>query len=181
MTGGEHGPLDEERIFRALADHGVAFVLVGGSAGTLWGARRETMDVDCVAERSAENHRRLCEALQQMGNPRLRIEGADDAAAAVLSSQLLHPEFFARVEGSTWRTDCGSIDILSSIPGADGHPVGYVELHARATVLSTSGPAVPTASLEDVIASKTHADRQKDRDALPELHELRRRLQERGR
>lgn len=91
MTVGEYSSLDEERIFRALADHDVAFVLVGGSAGILWGARRETMDVDCVAERSAENHCRLCEALRQMGNPRLRIEGVDDDTAVALSGQLLPP------------------------------------------------------------------------------------------
>jgi hypothetical protein len=32
--------------------------------------------------------------------------------------------------------------------------------------------------LDDIIDSKTHADRAKDREALPELRELRRRLLE---
>ena len=118
-----------------------------------------------MAESSTENHRRRCDALRQMGSPRLRIEGVDDAAAGELSKQLLHPDFSARTAASTWRTDSGSIDILSDIPSADGRPVPYVELRIR------------VASLDDIIDSKTHANRAKDRDALPELLELRRRLQ----
>jgi hypothetical protein len=173
----EYGELDEARIFRALDDHAVAFVVVGGSAAILWGAERPTRDVDCVAESTQDNHRRLCDALRQMGNPRLRIEGVDDAAATELSRQLLHPDFFARTAASTWRTDSGSIDILSDIPGVDGRPVPYVELRARATFAPMSALRIPVASLDDIIDSKIHANRQKDREALPELVELRRRLQ----
>ncbi len=175
--GDEYGDLDEASIFRALDEHDVAFVVVGGSAAILWGAKRATRDVDCVAESSAENHRRLCDALRQMGNPRLRIEGVDDVAAAELSKQLLHPDFFARTASSTWRTDCGSIDILSDIPTLDGRPMPYVELRARATFAPTSELRIPVASLDDIIDSKMHANRAKDREALPELRELRQRLQ----
>jgi len=171
----EYGELDETRIFRALDDHWVEYVVVGGSAAILWGAQRATRDVDCVAEQSVENFQRLCDALKQMGNPRLRIKGVDDEAAAELSKQLLHPDFFARTAASTWRTDSGSIDILSDIPGLDGQPVPYVDLRARATFAPTSELRIPVASLDDIIDSKTHADRVKDRDALPEPEDLRRR------
>ncbi len=131
-----------------------------------------------MAEFTTENHRRLCDALRQMGNPRLRIEGVDDAKAAELSKQLLHPDFFARTAASTWRTDSGSIDILSDIPGADGRPMPYVELRARATFAPISELRIPVASLDDIIDSKTHLGRTKDREALLELLELRRRSQE---
>ncbi len=171
----EYGELDETLIFRALDDHRVEYVVVGGSAAILWGAQRATRNVDCVAEQSAENYQRLCDALKQMGNPRLRIEGVDDEAAAELSKQLLHPDFFARTAASTWRTDSGSIDILSDIPGLDGQPVPYVDLRARATFAPTNELRIPVASLDDIIDSKTHADRAKDREALPELEDLRRR------
>ena len=130
-----------------------------------------------MAESTTENHRRLCDALREMGNPRLRIDGVDDESAVELSKQLLHPDFFARTASSTWRTDSGSIDILSDIPGADGRPVPYVELRARATFAPTSELRIPVASLDDIIDSKTHANRAKDREALPELRELRQRLQ----
>lgn len=131
-----------------------------------------------MAAQSVENFERLCRALKQVGNPRLRIECVDDETAAELSKQLLHPDFFARTATSTWRTDSGSIDILSDIPGIDGEPVPYLELRARATFAPTSELRIPVASLDDIIDSKTHADRAKDLEALPELRELRRRLAE---
>ena len=170
----DYGDLDETRIFEALDDHEVEYVVVGGSAAILWGAQRATRDVDCVAHQTTENHRRLCDALRQMGNPRLRIEGVDDEAAAALSKQLLHPDFFARTAASTWRTDSGSIDVLSDIPDLDGQPVPYSELRARATFAPTGELRIPVASLADIIDSKMRANRAKDRDALPELLELRR-------
>ncbi len=172
----EYGELDETRIFQALDDHSVEYVVVGGSAAILWGAERATRDVDCVAHQTVENHLRLCDALRQMGNPRLRIEGVDDATAIELSQQLLHPDFFARTAASTWRTDSGSVDFLSGIPDAAGESVSYDTLRARATFAPTGELRISVASLDDIIESKTSANRAKDREALPELNELRRRL-----
>lgn len=180
MSPDEFGELDETLIFEALNDHGVEFVLVGGSAAILWGATRATRDVDCVAERSTDNLQRLCDALRQMGNPRLRIGGVDDVTAGELSAELLHPDFFDRTAVSTWRTDAGSIDILSEIPTTHGEPVGYDELRSRATFTPTGRIAIPVASLDDIIESKRAADREKDRDALPELERLRRRQNDDG-
>lgn len=172
----EYGDLDESRIFQALDDHGVDYVVVGGSAAILWGAERVTRDVDCVARQTTDNFRRLCDALTQTGNPRLRIEGVDDAAAAELSRQLLHPDFFARTAASTWRTD--SIDVLGGIPGRGGQEVSFEDLRARATFAPTGELRIPVASLDDIIDSKTSANRAKDRDVLPELRELRRKLRD---
>ena len=172
----DHGDLQEAKIFQALEDHRVEYVLVGGSAAILWGAERATRDVDCVARQSTENHLRLCKALSQMGNPRLRIEGVDDETAVELSKNLLHPDFFARTVASTWRTDSGSIDVLSDIPDGDGRSVPYEDLRARAVFAPTADLRIPVASLDDIIDSKTNADRPKDREALPELRHLQQRL-----
>ena len=37
----EYGDLDETRIFKALDDHEVEYVVVGGSAAILWGAQKD--------------------------------------------------------------------------------------------------------------------------------------------
>ena len=174
MTADGFGELDETRIFEALNDHAVEFVLVGGGAAILWGATRATRDVDCVAERSTDNLQRLCDALRQMGNPRLRIDGVDDVTAGELSAELLHPDFFERIAVSAWRTDAGSIDVLREIPTSNGEPIGYGELRSRATFAPTGQLSIPVASLDDIIDSKRVADRDKDRAALPELERLRR-------
>lgn len=148
MTDDEFGELDEPSIFRALADHDVEFVVVGGGAALLWGAQRGTRDIDCVARQSTENYQRLCVACIQMGRPRLRIESVDDATAVELSKQLRHPDCFARTAASTWRTDAGSIDILAAIPDLDGVDVGYVQLRERVKRVSAGEIRVPIASLE---------------------------------
>jgi predicted nucleotidyltransferase len=43
----------------------------------------------------------------------------------------------------------------------------------RCTDLDVGGIVIHVASLDDIIDSKTHANRPKDHDALPELHRLR--------
>ena len=175
--GDGFGRLDEVEIFTKLDASGVEYVVVGGSAAILWGATRATRDVDCVVRQTTENHQRLCNALEAMGHPRLRIEGVDDDTATELSRRLLHPDFFDRTSLSTWRTDHGSIDGLADIADATGQPVDYDQLARRSVLTPTGAIRIRVASLDDLIDSKTYVDRDKDREALPELHELRRRLE----
>lgn len=47
--------LDVEQILSALTRHGVEFLLVGGVAAIAHGARRLTVDLDCVPMRTYEN------------------------------------------------------------------------------------------------------------------------------
>lgn len=50
----------------------------------------------------------------------------------------------------------------------------YAQLQPRAVAARGGVEAtVLVAALDDIIASKKHADREKDRDALPELYALR--------
>ena len=59
-------------------------------------------------------------------------------------------------------------------------PVGrraFEELVQRSTDVEFSGVIVQLTSLDDIIDSKSHAARPKDRDALAELHDLRSRQQ----
>jgi predicted nucleotidyltransferase len=51
----EPPPLDVERILATLTQHGVEFLLVGGVAAIAHGARRLTVDLDCVPVRTYEN------------------------------------------------------------------------------------------------------------------------------
>ena len=79
----------------------------------------------------------------------------------------------SRTEISTWRTDAGDIDLLVDASGKEGRLYLYEDLAGSARRLQVAGVYVLVASLQDVIASKEQADRAKDRDALPELYELR--------
>ena len=54
---------DFERLLRALGEHDVAFVIIGGVALVLHGSARVTQDLDICYARDDENLRRLSQAL----------------------------------------------------------------------------------------------------------------------
>ncbi len=167
----EGPPLDLSRIVEVLERHGVAYVIVGGVAGRLHGASRVTFDLDVVAGRDVQNLDRMAAALEELG-AFLRVGGLDDEAARALPVVLDGPALNA-METSTWRTDAGDVDVLACLRDADGRPIPYDDLVDRATSSILDGVAVRLVSLPDLITAKRYADRAKDRDALPELEQLR--------
>jgi hypothetical protein len=74
-------------------------------------------------------------------------------------------------------TDAGPLDILVELRDRVGGRHDYAELSARAVNYVVGDIAILLASLDDIVASKEFAARDKDRDALPELNELLRRQQ----
>ena len=146
----EPPPLDVEQILSTLTRRGVKYLLVRGVAAIAHGARRLTVDLDCVALRTYENLDRLAEALRDL-NSRLRVEGVDDAEAALLPVRI-DRETLGRMEISTWRTDAGDFDILADLPARDGRRLRYDDLISRADVQPLHGVTVRVTALDDIIA-----------------------------
>ena len=65
-------------------------------------------------------------------------------------------------------TSYGDVDLTFTPAGT----AGFKDLDRDAVPLDTTRVAIRVASLADVIRSKTAADREKDRRALPRLREL---------
>jgi hypothetical protein len=65
VTGPET-PLDAERILRALAEHGVDYVLIGGLAVQTHGHVRTTNDADLIPAPDPANLKRLAAALRAL-------------------------------------------------------------------------------------------------------------------
>ncbi len=128
-TSSEPGP-DVPRLTAVLNRHRVDYVLVGGLAATLHGALRPTLDLDCLVERSDENLSRMAAAMREL-NARLRVQGLDDAEAALLPV-VLDGSALTGMEISTWRTDAGALDVLTDIPDRNGRRRYYDELVERA-------------------------------------------------
>ena len=64
-------------------------------------------------------------------------------------------------------------DFLIGIPsGVPNHEHQYEALRSRATAKDMDGRTVYVADLADIIASKEAANREKDREALPELRAI---------
>lgn len=165
------GGFDLGRILTTLDHHGVEYLVVGGLGARAHGATRPTQDVDFVPRSTRENLDRLADALRELG-ARLRVAGMTDEEARQLPVVVDGPTL-AAFGSTTWATDAGAIDVLHDLPTATGRR-GYDDLLSRSTTASLDGTVIRVAALDDIIASKQHADRPKDRDALPELEELRR-------
>ena len=103
---------------------------------------------------------------------RLRVSGLSDEEARALPL-VLDAKTLAAFGTSTWNTDAGPLDVLRELRDRSGRSVGFDELEERATSIIIGDVTVHLASLEDIIAAKEFAGREKDQEALPELRSLR--------
>jgi len=128
------------------------YVLVGARAMQLWGTSRATQDIDILIEPTIENAERVLEALSGTGFG--------------LATEYLPEEIAARTV--TIIGDSPRVDILTrawNLHWRDAAP--------RATTFEIEGVPIPTASIEDLIASK-RTDRLQDAADIEVLEEIRR-------
>ena len=165
------GPaLDVARIVAALDRHGVAYLLIGGLAATLYGAERVTQDIDVLPRTDAENLSRLAAALRDLG-AFLRVGGLSDEEARALPV-VIDGQSLAATEVSTWRTHAGDVDVLAAIRGERGERRQFADLLDRSSETVLTGVAVGVSSLQDIVESKRFAGRDRDHEALPEIGRL---------
>jgi hypothetical protein len=139
-------------ILRALIDHGVDFVLIGGLAGMARGSSYPSYDLDIAYARGRDNLERLASALRDLG---ATLRGAPVGLPFILDAETLR-------QGShlTFETPHGPLDILSD---PDGAPP-YDRLQAAAGPrLEFESERIVVASLDHLIAMKEAAGRPKDK------------------
>lgn len=169
MSDPDAPPLKTRQLLAALERHEVAFVAVGGVAAQWHGSQRQTKDLDVCPAWDDGNLERLARALQDL-DARLKVpDGPSEGIAVPISAVMLR-----RMEIGTWRTSAGDIDVLLGIP-RDGrwNLARYEQLRENAVLIEIGDRTVLVASLDDIVRSKEIADRPPDREALPELNELR--------
>lgn len=155
--------LDDDHVAatcRVLAEHGVAFVVIGGVAARLHATGHATVDIDVCPSRAKDNLVRLAAALRAL-RARLRVE--NDPAGVVFEP---HPDLLANVATMTLITRFGPLDLCFTPAGFEH---GYDQLAPHAIHVHLANVDVPVAALEDVVASKRAAGRPKDIIALPAL------------
>lgn len=160
---------DPVRIIEVLTSHCVEFVLVGGYAALLYGARRPTYDVDITPSTVMENLQRLSDALRDLGAG-IRVDDLDDGLPFDSSAESLRG-----VQMLNLRSPIGDLDI-AFFPA--GFADGYAALRPGAHPYTVGAASIHVADLADVITSKETAGRPKDLDALPELIDLARRRED---
>jgi hypothetical protein len=133
--------LDAERILRVLAEHEVAYVLIGGLAVQTHGHVRTTNDADLIPAPDRANLERLAAALREL-EARVLNEGQESTPidAAMLP------------RATIWQfiTRDGGVDVMHEVPG--GEP--YAELSERALKVQLGDIEVPVVDLDDLIRMK---------------------------
>jgi hypothetical protein len=134
-------PLDAERILRALAKHGVEYVLIGGLAVQTHGHVRTTNDADLIPAPTPANLERLASALRALDARVLNVGEEDTEVDAKMLPRATIWQFVTRD---------GGIDVMREVPG--GRP--YAELSDRALHVRLGDIDVPVVDFDDLIRMK---------------------------
>ncbi len=160
MSSPAPAELDVARALRALTERGVDFIVIGGIAAVLHGSARNTFDLDLCFATDEANLVALGQVLVAL---HARLRGVPDDVPFVADAATLR-----RVEILTLTTDAGDVDVLARPPGAPP----YATLRARADRFDIGGFLVLVCSVEDLIAMKSIAGRDKDRAVVGELEAI---------
>lgn len=147
---------DYAALLRALVQHEVAFIVVGGVSAVLHGAPVTTFDLDIVHSRDPDNLQRLISALQDL---EAFYRGGGDQrllpAATTLASEGHH----------LLMTRSGPLDVLGTI----GVGRAYEDLGEHTAVFQLDDFPVHVLSLEKLIEIKEETGLDKDVAMLPVL------------
>jgi hypothetical protein len=151
---------DFSGLLGALADSGVACILVGGVAATVHGSARLTRDIDVVYSRRPENIARVVAALAPF-EPYLR--GAPPGLPFRWDAATI-----ARGLNFTLTTTLGDIDLLGEITGGGG----FDDLRPHANPVHVFDRDVLCLDLPTLIRVKRAAGRPRDLEAIAELEAI---------
>lgn len=143
-------------------------MVIGGIAAVLHGSAQATYDLDICYATDPGNLHALGDVLVDL---RARLKGVAENVAFVPDAQTLK-----RIEVLTMVTPLGEIDVLARPAGSRG----YEALRRGAERFDLGGFSVLVASIDDLIAMKLAAGRQKDLAAVEELEAIKRLRAERG-
>jgi len=130
----------------AFARHAVRYLFIGKSGAILLGFPDTTQDADLFVEKSPANGDRLIPSLRELG-----FDLTDDQASEIRSGK-----DFVQLKN-------GPFD-LDLIFAPDG-----IETFAAAWERRVDVDGFHVCSIDDIIASKRSANRQRDRESLPRL------------
>lgn len=156
--------LSADTLLRALADHRVEFIVIGGFAVIAHGYVRATKDLDIVPDPDPENLARLADALSTLN---ARVRGMEDFD----EDELPQPDREGLALGGNFvlDTDGGRLDILQAVEPE----LTYAELAPNALTVTALGREIRVCGYRDLVAMKTAADRDEDRLDLKRLREAR--------
>lgn len=157
MSDAPERPLDVRELFRALARHGVDYLVIGGVAAQVHGRRRTTQDLDVTPAPDPENFRRLAAALVALDAYPVEL---GPAAPAPTAEQLTVAPVVPPLT-----TRHGELHILNEVPGA----TAYAGMRTRALTTDLDGIAVRIVAVDDLIRMKQATGRPGDIEDIAAL------------
>ncbi|OGC35166.1 hypothetical protein A2462_02095 [candidate division WOR-1 bacterium RIFOXYC2_FULL_41_25] len=135
---------------KLLKEHGVKFVLIGAAAFPIHGYSRSTLDTDIFIEPTKENARKTLKALKEFG-----YDVNDVSVDDLLNKKVLIRQYLVET------------DIHPFVTG-----ITFEEVWQNKVASELGGVEAYFASLDDIIKMKTAAGRDKDKQDLKVLEEL---------
>ena len=158
--------LDAAAIVRALNQHGVRYVIIGGIAAQIHDLPvPATIDIDIVPARDHENLERLARVFEEL---EAGLFAADEAGTWFPRTPIDH---WAQYDTLHLMTSLGPVDIVF-VP--DGAPTGYSELATTAQRATLVDQPVMVISVSTWEALKQASGRAKDLEHLDRYYESRR-------
>jgi len=140
-----------ERLAEVFNRWGVEYLFIGKSGAVFYGYPDTTQDADIFPAKTPENGRKLAAALRELGYE-LTLDNENELIAGKDFVQLRSGPF--------------DLDLVFAPDGIET----FIAAKARSIIIDNR---FPVASLDDIIASKRAANRQKDRESLPRLEAFR--------
>lgn len=151
-------------VCRIMNEEGVKYIVLGGFAAIIHGSPLPTEDIDLLPSRDDLNLECLARALNRLN---AAIRTSEGPVRTKIDARFIKnmPNML------NLTTDFGDVDLVFSPAGPLN---GYEEWNNNAVFAELEpGLIIATASLDDVIESKTKANRPKDLRSLPYLESLR--------
>jgi len=158
--------LDAAAIVRALNQHGVRYVIIGGIAAQIHDLPvPATIDIDIVPARDHENFERLARVFEELEAGLFTADGAGTWFPHI------PVDHWAQYDTLHLMTSLGPLDIVF-VP--DGAPTGYTELVTTAERATLVDQPVMVISVPTWEALKQATGRAKDLEHLDRYDEFRR-------
>lgn len=148
----------QRRLLAALADAGVRFVLIGGTAARLRGATRVTDDIDIAPGGGGANLARLRAGLEAVDARWVTGQGPVEGAA-------IDAELLTSRQVVSFATRDGALDVVWDPPGSSG----YAWIASESSPVEVDGREIPVAGRDALIAMKRATGRDKDREVVAQL------------
>ena len=150
-----------EAIVSVLDRHKVDYVMIGGIAAELHGAKiARSLDLDVTPAASPANRERIACAPAEL-HATLRVPGGVPDGVEIH----LDADWLERVTTATFNTNHGPFDLAYRPDRTDG----YDDLVRSEVIFRVGAVDARLASLEDIVRPKTAAGRTKDELTLPAL------------